>query len=319
MTQVKGCGVQVNVKGGTTLDTANANKILGYFIEEAKEHLETLEKGILELESVVKDSERVNEMFRAAHSIKGGSAMLGYTSIQKTAHRLEDAFKILRENEVPADQKLESLLLKGYDLLHELIERLQSPGGLNEQEGSVLAAQAEPMFSELQNHLNQILGGTVATTSDELIAPPVAAASAGNLSSQIKNYLRQMLQVFKQEDNPESRQKLQNLCKELGKVAPNESAWQHLIKLTQGAISNPKYNYRTLAPVVIKELKHGCDLIELGQAHRIAASSDFQQLATSRLPQVLIPADPKSAANALLQVFNKQQLSQLVQMLQAAS
>jgi type IV pili sensor histidine kinase/response regulator len=87
-------------------------RILGYFIEEAKEHLETLERGILELSSVMEDTERVNEMFRAAHSIKGGAAMLGYSSIQKIAHRLEDAFKILKENRVVVDQKLESQRLR---------------------------------------------------------------------------------------------------------------------------------------------------------------------------------------------------------------
>ena len=56
-------------------------KILGYFIEEAKEHLETLERGILDLSAVIEDQERVNEMFRAAHSVKGGAAMLGYSGI----------------------------------------------------------------------------------------------------------------------------------------------------------------------------------------------------------------------------------------------
>ena len=79
------------------MDTANQQRILGYFIEEAKEHLQTLEQGILQLATSVRDAETVNEMFRAAHSVKGGAAMLGYTSIQKTAHRLEDSFKILKE------------------------------------------------------------------------------------------------------------------------------------------------------------------------------------------------------------------------------
>ena len=78
------------------MDAGNQQRILGYFIEEAKEHLETLEKGLLDLPSVVKEPERVNEMFRAAHSVKGGAAMLGFGSIQKTAHRLEDSFKILK-------------------------------------------------------------------------------------------------------------------------------------------------------------------------------------------------------------------------------
>ncbi|MFM7792692.1 MAG: Hpt domain-containing protein, partial [Microcystis panniformis] len=80
------------------MDSANAQKILGYFIEEAKEHLETLEQGILDLGNLVNNNEQMNEMFRAVHSVKGGAAMLGYSSIQKTAHRLEDALKILKEN-----------------------------------------------------------------------------------------------------------------------------------------------------------------------------------------------------------------------------
>ncbi|MFM7279099.1 MAG: Hpt domain-containing protein, partial [Microcystis aeruginosa] len=93
------------------MDSTNDQKILGYFIEEAKEHLETLEHGILDLGSLVNNHEQMNEMFRAAHSIKGGAAMLGYGSIQKTAHRLEDALKILKENPLEVDQKLESLFL----------------------------------------------------------------------------------------------------------------------------------------------------------------------------------------------------------------
>ncbi len=105
------------------MDTANQQRILGYFIEEAKEHLQTLEQGILQLAISVKETETLNEMFRAAHSVKGGAAMLGYTSIQKTAHRLEDSFKILKDNPVDVDQKLETLFLNGYDHLQDLIER----------------------------------------------------------------------------------------------------------------------------------------------------------------------------------------------------
>ena len=61
-------------------------KILGYFIEEAKEHLETLETGLLELSVVVEDQERLNEMFRAAHSIKGGAGTIGFESVTEIPH-----------------------------------------------------------------------------------------------------------------------------------------------------------------------------------------------------------------------------------------
>ena len=149
------------------MDSANTQKILGYFIEEAKEHLETLEKGIVDLANMANDTEQINEMFRAAHSVKGGAAMLGYSSIQKTAHRLEDAFKILRENYVQVDQKLESLFLKGYDILSELVEQLQRPFGLQNDEAEKIVARGEPTFIELQNHLGFLLKGSQGSATVE--------------------------------------------------------------------------------------------------------------------------------------------------------
>ena len=131
-------------------------KILGYFIEEAQEHLETLKRGILDLSQVVQDPEQVNEMFRAAHSIKGGAAMLGYSSIQKTAHRLEGSFKILKESPIAVDQKLKSLFLKGYDVLQDLVEKLQSPMGLQPDEADAIVDGAGHQFEELQNYLTYL-------------------------------------------------------------------------------------------------------------------------------------------------------------------
>ena len=61
-------------------------RILGYFIEEAKDHLNTIEQGLLNLQTTIEDAEMVNEVFRAAHSVKGGAAMLGLHSIQRTSH-----------------------------------------------------------------------------------------------------------------------------------------------------------------------------------------------------------------------------------------
>ncbi|MDR9405511.1 MAG: Hpt domain-containing protein, partial [Halothece sp. Uz-M2-17] len=132
----------------------NQQRILGYFIEEAKEHLETLEQGLLNLSAASEDSEQVDELFRAAHSIKGGGAMLGYGSIQKTAHRLEDAFKVFREGTVNVDEKLESLFLSAFDVLKDLITRLESPDGLSEAQGKELVKGAESQFKELQQHLD---------------------------------------------------------------------------------------------------------------------------------------------------------------------
>ncbi|MBD2653320.1 Hpt domain-containing protein [Synechocystis sp. FACHB-383] len=304
---------------GTTLDQ---QKILGYFIEEAQEHLETLERGILDLGKVVRDSEQVNEMFRAAHSVKGGAAMLGYTSIQKTAHRLEDAFKVLKEHQLPVDQKLESLFLNGYDVLQDLVEKLQSPSGLQPEEADSIVDGASHQFEELQNYLNYLLtqGSATATSTQTMAAKSTNAGTfnESDVPEEIKALLHKMLQLFKQEPSATSREKLQEYCTRLGRLAPKQENWQHLLSLSKQAIANPLHSYRTLAPVVLKDLKQGYDCFTLAKPENIRVSDGLKQLASSHVAQVLIPAEPTAAANILMKVFNESQLRQLIKNLSAS-
>ncbi len=309
------------------MDTASQQRILGYFIEEAKEHLQTLEQGILQLSAAVKDTETVNELFRAAHSVKGGAAMLGYTSIQKTAHRLEDSFKVLKENPIEVDQKLESLFLAGYDFLQDLIERLENSTGFRDEDAVEVMEKVDANFSLLNNYLNELLNGTRAPVQPEpapvpkpAAAPPPPPKPSVNIAEAVKNVLKDMLQLFKQKDSPENRQALNRLCTNLGQLAPNQPNWQNLVQCAQAAIGNTKYAYSALAPIVIKELKLGSDYLQAGQLQQIAPSQSLQELAattttTSPVSSLSIPLEPKAAAAALMQAFNREQLSQLVQII----
>jgi chemotaxis protein histidine kinase CheA len=290
------------------LDTANQQRILGYFIEEAKEHLQTLEQGILQLATSVQDTETVNEMFRAAHSVKGGAAMLGYTSIQKTAHRLEDSFKILKDNPVDVDQKLETLFLNGYDHLQDLIERLESSAEFSDTDAVEILQQAESNFELLDRYLQQLLS---------------ASSAQANLSDEVTTILKQMLQIFKQSDSPESRQKLHLACDRLSKIAPEDENWQKLIATTQKAITNKKYPYNTIAQVVIKEIKQAGDRLDSGQTGNLVPSKNLQQLAATAGGTtggtaggtVALPTDPHGAALVLLKTFDRQQITQIFQII----
>ena len=288
------------------MDTANQQRILGYFIEEAKEHLQTLEQGILQLATSVQDTETVNEMFRAAHSVKGGAAMLGYTSIQKTAHRLEDSFKILKDNPVDVDRKLETLFLNGYDHLQDLIERLENSADFSDTDAVEILQQAESNFALLDNYLQQLLSGS---------------SSQVDLGTRVTTILKQMLQVFKQPDSPESRQKLHIACDRLSKIAPDEANWQQLIATTQKAITNQKYPYNTIAQVVIKELKQAGDYLNSGQITKLTPSKNLQQLAATAsgtaggTGTVALPTDPQGAALMLLKTFDRQQITQIFQII----
>jgi chemotaxis protein histidine kinase CheA len=312
-------------------------KIVFYFIEEAQEHLETLEKGILDLRAVMEDQERVNEMFRAAHSVKGGAAMLGFDSIKTTAHKLEDCFKILRENPIPVDQKLETMFLRGYDTLQILVEQLQGPFGLREDEAEKAVKESEPNFVELEAYLNKLLTGGAAAAPAPVAPQPKQVAqqtkvAAPNITAQVTEILKKMLQVFKQQETPATRQQLESLCKQLIKLGSGVETWQTLIKTTYKAIVNPKNSYRNLAPVLIKEIKQASDLLSAGKSSAIALSPSLKQLATppqaapapapapaAAPQQITIPVEPKSAAKVIIQAFNKKQLSELVVLLHKAT
>ncbi len=286
-------------------------QIMTYFIEEAKEHLDTLEKGLLDLDKTMQDPETLQELFRAAHSVKGGAAMLGFSSIQKTSHRLEDAFKILKENPIEANQKLETLFLKGFNTLRELLERLASPLGLSEADGNQIVKESEPDFIALEKYLKELVG-----SSAEAVDPEFGEKAV--------KLLREMLQIFKQSANDNNRQKLIDLCNNLAELDGEHKieSWQKIVKAASQAIANPENLYPTLAPVIIKELKMASDLVVSGQTNAIGPSPVLVQLAGPAKGlgenQIAIDLEPKAAAEALLRAFNKKQLVTIVKLLAEA-
>ena len=139
--------------------------------------------------------------------------MLGYSSIQKTAHCLEDSFKILKESPIAVDQKLESLFLKGYDVLQDLVEKLQSPMGLQPDEADAIVDGVGHQFEELQNYLTYLKKHG----SDESAAQDASKYATqtlfpeegtGDIENDVKTILRKMLQVFRQEPTAANRKKL---------------------------------------------------------------------------------------------------------------
>ncbi|MFQ3634203.1 MAG: response regulator [Cyanobacteriota bacterium] len=274
-------------------------RILGYFIEEAKDHLNTIEQGLLNLQATIEDSEMVSEVFRAAHSVKGGAAMLGLDSIQNTSHRLEDYFKVLKECPVRVDQTLETLLLSVFDALRELLDHLQGPFGLTDDKSAEVMAGVEPIFGQINEHLSRLVaqsGGTPPEDVELAIpsaktppapAPQPAIAEESALllmfQSDVPARLREMLQLFKQADSNATRQQLQSLCRTLsGYGDPFDlPAWADLLSLAERAIAHPDNEFRTLAPVVIKDIKQAQEQVLAGRAADITPSEALLQLQPS--------------------------------------
>ena len=264
--------------------TEQHQQILRFFIEEAKEHLDTIEKGLLNLQATLDDVEETNCLFRAAHSVKGGAAMLGLDSILKTGHYLEDYFKLLKDNPIKIDRKVEDLFLRGFDEMKGLVEALQSPFGLRAEDGEQSLARSMPIFQELGNHLNLLISGKKAESA---VINPAAATQVGTI-------LKMMLQLFKQGDTPKARQQLTALCSKLAVLDKKSQPWIVVLQTTQRTIANPKASFAMLAPVVIKELKLASDLLIAGRSAEIIPSTNLKKL----LPSTAAPAQPAARASS---------------------
>ncbi|MDZ8028526.1 MAG: hybrid sensor histidine kinase/response regulator [Nostoc sp. DedQUE11] len=123
------------------------------FLEEATDYLNTLEGVLLEIDTSNRiDLDKINAALRAAHSIKGGAAMMGFKSLSDLSHRLEDSFKVLktRKTSLEIDTQLQSLLLSGVDWLRQIVDLL-AQGNLVEEQW--LATFCYPIFDELHERL----------------------------------------------------------------------------------------------------------------------------------------------------------------------
>lgn len=260
------------------MQSEQQQRIMGYFIEEAKDHLNTIEQGLLNLQSTIADSEMMNEVFRAAHSIKGGAAMLGLNSIQRVSHRLEDFFKLLKESPVQIDQRLETQFLRVFDALQELVGQLQGPFGLTDESSKATLEAVEPVFEELEQQLKSLVVATPGVGAAPLVDEHDLRCF---LTQDVPARLREMLHLFKQPETGESRQELVSLCRSLANSGHRFQLieWCQLLDLAQRAIDCSDNSYRILAPIVIKDIKQAQELLLNGQGCDVNPCAKLQELA----------------------------------------
>ncbi len=97
------------------------------FLDESREHLADIEDDILVMETSVQrgdesDPEVINRIFRAIHSIKGGSSFVGFVKIEELSHKMEDLLNFIRNGDIVPDSQAIDVLLKSIDKLKFMIE-----------------------------------------------------------------------------------------------------------------------------------------------------------------------------------------------------
>lgn len=110
------------------MNKMDTTQYLDVFIDESTEHLDVLYKQLLELEKNPSDKEVIEEIFRAAHTLKGMSATMGYEDVTHLTHKLENVFDGIRNNVITINAEIVDVLFEAADHLNDMIADISSGG-----------------------------------------------------------------------------------------------------------------------------------------------------------------------------------------------
>lgn len=144
------------------------SQFLDTFYEESFEGLDIMENGLLNLDIGAADVEVVNTIFRAAHSIKGGSATFGLSDVADFTHLMETLLDEMRDGRREVTEHAVDILLQSVDVLRELLMAAKDSEAIDSQR-----------VSELKGKLNEILGSN-GSSADTGNSPVTGQATEQN-------------------------------------------------------------------------------------------------------------------------------------------
>lgn len=154
----------------------DVSQYLTIFIDETKEHLQSLNEQLLVIEKEPDNEDVINEIFRAAHSLKGMAGTMGYKQMQKLTHEMENLFTEIRTGNMSVKAELVDILFRGLDLLEIYLDNIVASG----DEGS---ADSEPVINELNRLLRE------GTHQAEEVTLQKSKASSGTPSDDVCKHL----------------------------------------------------------------------------------------------------------------------------------
>lgn len=151
----------------------NNEELLKDFFAEAQGQVDTLEQNILVLENDPTNRDAVDEIFRAAHTLKGGSATVQFMELQEFTHKIEDVFDEIRSDRLSVSEDVVDILLKAIDVVKAMLEARMA--------GSVYAQDSSQVKSALSAFIPT---GSSKAKPAAKPAPAPKAASAAPVPSQ---------------------------------------------------------------------------------------------------------------------------------------
>jgi len=103
---------------------SDLDKYKDIYISDMREHLSNMDRCFVDLEQDPKNTDHINEIFRAAHTIKGNSATMEYHKVAGLAHDMENLLDKIRNKEMTIDKEIMDVLFEGFDAMESMIDAI---------------------------------------------------------------------------------------------------------------------------------------------------------------------------------------------------
>ena len=129
----------------------DVSQYMGMFLEESMENLQTLNEALLDLEQNPDNIDRLNEIFRVAHTIKGMAATMGFSTIAELTHKMEDVLSKFREGKLFVTRNVVTVLFDCLDTLERMVSNIEV-GNDEEVEISSIITDLEEVVNEREEN-----------------------------------------------------------------------------------------------------------------------------------------------------------------------
>ncbi len=143
----------------------DVSQYLDIFIDETSGHIQSLSDNIMELEKEPENKDVVNEIFRAAHSLKGMAGTMGFKRMQHLTHDMENVFQEVRNDNVKVNSALIDILFKCLDAIEGYLDTVKATSNEGTEEN-------EALIKLLNDYLTQAEGGEVPEAAGAAEAQP---------------------------------------------------------------------------------------------------------------------------------------------------
>ena len=125
----------------------DVSQYLDIFLDESREHLQNLNNNVLALEQDSENMDTINEIFRAAHTLKGMAGTMGYKRMQTLTHDMENVFSEVRDGNLKVNPEMIDTLFQCLDALEEYVTTIQETSDEGDNDN-------QPIIKALNDCLN---------------------------------------------------------------------------------------------------------------------------------------------------------------------